>query len=111
MEPIEFEGCNVIYAKDQPEYIPLPAKKTEDGTVTTCWKLSADELAQIQETGRHCLSKILCSCLLVLHCFFHQLDNKINNRLEFGFFCAFGPLEIDQRRNDLAILFCDCGLF
>lgn len=51
MEPIEFEGCNVIYAKDQPEYIPLPAKKTDNGHVTTCWKLSADELAQIQETG------------------------------------------------------------
>ena len=51
MEPIEFEGCNVIYAKDQPEYIPLPAKKMEDGTVTTCWKLTPDELERIQETG------------------------------------------------------------
>ncbi len=31
---------SVIYAKDQPEYIPLPASRTPDGEVVTCWKLS-----------------------------------------------------------------------
>lgn len=30
----------VVYAKDQPEYIPLPAWKGEDGTVVTRWHLS-----------------------------------------------------------------------
>ncbi len=33
MKPIEFEEQNCIYAKDQPEYLPLPAHKTEDGRV------------------------------------------------------------------------------
>lgn len=51
MEPILFEGANVIMGKDQPEYLPLPAYKTPDGTVTTCWKLTPEELKQVQETG------------------------------------------------------------
>lgn len=25
MRPIEFKGQNIIFAKDQPEYLPLPA--------------------------------------------------------------------------------------
>lgn len=25
MKPVEFPGVNVVFAKDQPEYIPLPA--------------------------------------------------------------------------------------
>jgi hypothetical protein len=28
------------YAKDQPEYIPLPSHRQPDGTVTTRWSLS-----------------------------------------------------------------------
>jgi hypothetical protein len=31
---------SVVYAEDQPEYIPLPASRTPDGEVVTCWKLS-----------------------------------------------------------------------
>ena len=27
MKPVEFPGVNVIFAKDQPEYMPLPAMK------------------------------------------------------------------------------------
>lgn len=30
----------VTYAKDQPEYIPLPTRRTSDGEVVTCWKLN-----------------------------------------------------------------------
>ena len=40
MKPIEFKGCNVVFAKDQPEYLPLPAHRNEEGCVTTCWKLT-----------------------------------------------------------------------
>lgn len=40
MKPVEFEQQNCIYAKDQPEYLPLPAHKTESGEVITCWKLT-----------------------------------------------------------------------
>jgi hypothetical protein len=30
----------VVYAKDQPQYIPLPAYRYDDGTVVTRWRLS-----------------------------------------------------------------------
>lgn len=30
----------VIYAKDQPQYFPLPVRRTPDGEVVTCWKLN-----------------------------------------------------------------------
>lgn len=33
----------VIYAKDQPEYQPLPVYKMEDGTVLSRWHLSWKE--------------------------------------------------------------------
>lgn len=41
----------VIYAKDQPEYIPLPAYKWKDGTVVSRWKLSWKERLQILFSG------------------------------------------------------------
>jgi len=43
MKPINDKSQNVIFAENQPEYLPLPAHKTEDGEVTTCWKLSWKE--------------------------------------------------------------------
>lgn len=47
MTPIEFKGQNVIFAKDQPEYNPLPALRMADGEVFTCWALSDEELVNI----------------------------------------------------------------
>jgi len=54
MKPIEFKGCNVVFAKDQPEYLPLPAHKSQDpeGIVTTCWKLTWRERFLILITGQ-----------------------------------------------------------
>jgi hypothetical protein len=37
----------VIFAKDQPEYLPLPAVKCDDGTVLSRWKLTWVERWQI----------------------------------------------------------------
>lgn len=54
MKPVEFPGVNVVFAKDQPEYVPLPAMKVPDdpqGLIITKWELSPDELKRIQETG------------------------------------------------------------
>lgn len=51
MEPIEFKGQNVIYAKDQPEYLRLPALRLPDGEVYTCWSISPEEMKTIQENG------------------------------------------------------------
>jgi len=37
----------VTYAKDQPEYIALPAHRSEDGIVTTRWKMTWKERLQV----------------------------------------------------------------
>lgn len=47
MIPIEFEQQNCVYAKDQPEYLPLPAHKKQDGEVISCWKLNDKEIENI----------------------------------------------------------------
>lgn len=56
MTPIEFTEQNVVFAKDQPEYLPLPAYRDEDGTVISCWKLSWKERLKILLTGKLWLS-------------------------------------------------------
>ncbi|MDD5006492.1 MAG: hypothetical protein PHS93_10200 [Candidatus Omnitrophica bacterium] len=60
MKPIEFKGTNVIIAKDQPEYTPLPAYKVGDdkGTIVFCESLSIRERIKILFTG-----KLWCSFL------------------------------------------------
>ena len=52
MKPIEFKEQTCVYAKDQPQYIPLPVHKTEDGTLTSCWKLSLKERVKVLFTGK-----------------------------------------------------------
>jgi len=51
MQPIEFKGVNVTYAKDQPEYTPLPVYKTPDGEITSCWRLTFKERLKVLFTG------------------------------------------------------------
>lgn len=60
MNPVKFKGCNVIYAENQEEYLPLPAYKHNDewGTVTSCWHLSFWDRIRTLFTG-----KIYCSLL------------------------------------------------
>ena len=52
MDVIKFKQCNTIYAKDQPEYNPLVAYKTDDGAVTSCWKLNIRERVRVLLTGK-----------------------------------------------------------
>jgi len=52
MKIATFPECNVVYAENQPEYLPLPAHKAEDGTVTSCWRLSLLERLKVVITGR-----------------------------------------------------------
>lgn len=53
MNPIEFPQQNTVFAKDQPEYLPLPAHRSDDGmTVTACWGMSWRERLRILWTGR-----------------------------------------------------------
>lgn len=47
------EGAEVIiFAKDQPEYDPLPAAVDAKGLVMTEWEFSAEELARVLAGGR-----------------------------------------------------------
>lgn len=54
MKPIEFPEANVVFAKDQPEYTPLPAFKanTPEGECISCWQLSFSERLRLLFTGK-----------------------------------------------------------
>ena len=53
MKPINFPGQNVVYAKNQPEYLPLPAHRSADGQeVTACWGMTWRERLRALVTGR-----------------------------------------------------------
>lgn len=52
MTPIEFPQQNVVYAKNQPQYLPLPAYSAPDGQVISCWQLSWREAIRLLVTRR-----------------------------------------------------------
>jgi len=52
MTPVPFSQANAIYAKDHPEYVPLPAYRTRDGEVITCWALTWRERFRVLFSGR-----------------------------------------------------------
>ncbi|MCE5184560.1 MAG: hypothetical protein LLF76_00345 [Planctomycetaceae bacterium] len=58
MKPIDFEGSNCVYAKDQPKYIPLPVCKVPgpEGEVISVWKPTDEERKQIAEGANIALS-------------------------------------------------------
>ena len=58
MKPIEFKDQNIVFAKDQPQYTPLPALKlgTPEGEVISCWKLSPIERIRVLFSGKIWLS-------------------------------------------------------
>lgn len=55
MNPVKFEGQNLVFAEDQPEYIPLPVHKAADGKVTSVWKLTDKERKMIADGAHVCL--------------------------------------------------------
>lgn len=61
MQPIEFKGFNTVFAKDQPEYLPLPAhvnRHDTAGTVTTCWRLTWRERLRVLLKGQVWLQQL-----------------------------------------------------
>lgn len=58
MKPIEFKEHNIVFAKDQKEYLPLPALKFEDGEVVTCWQLSWKEVFKLLVTRKIWLAQL-----------------------------------------------------
>ena len=51
MYPVSFSDKEVVYAKNQPQYNPLPAEKWKDGKVLSKWKLSWRERLNILLNG------------------------------------------------------------
>ena len=51
MTPIEFPEQTIVWAKDQPEYQPLPAYTDERQTIS-CWALTWRERIRVLWTGR-----------------------------------------------------------
>jgi hypothetical protein len=45
----EFQDKEVVYAKDQPEYNPLPTLRNQDGVVLSRWKLTEAERKAVAE--------------------------------------------------------------
>jgi hypothetical protein len=56
---IEFKGMNCIYAKDQPEYLPLPVFKDDNGTTISCWQFAEEEIEELKRNGGKCYLQIL----------------------------------------------------
>ena len=52
MKPIKFPEQNCTFAENQPEYLPLPVFKDENGVVISCWKLSFNERIRVLFYGR-----------------------------------------------------------
>lgn len=54
MKPIEFKEQTTIFAKDQPEYQPLPAWRSEDmnDEVISCWKFTFAERMMVLFGGK-----------------------------------------------------------
>ena len=46
----------VEYAKDHPEYLPLPARRDANGTVVTCWRLTWRERLYVLLGGKFYLT-------------------------------------------------------
>lgn len=53
MKLVEFAEQNVVFAKNQPEYLPLPAhvKEGPAGQITCCWQLKWSERLKVLWTG------------------------------------------------------------
>lgn len=53
VEPVLHEGAHlVVFGKDQPEYIPLPASVDDAGLVMTEWVPTADDLKVLSTGGK-----------------------------------------------------------
>ena len=52
MEIVDFKERNREYAKDQPEYLTMPAYVSKSNDVTSCWKFSLKERLRILWYGR-----------------------------------------------------------
>ena len=54
MKPIKFKEHNIVFAKNQPPYLPLPAYQDDiqGGRIFHCWQLSLSERFKIFFSGK-----------------------------------------------------------
>lgn len=54
MKPVEFPEQTTVFAKDQPQYLPLPACRVSgnSGLVVFCWKLNWRERLKLFLVGQ-----------------------------------------------------------
>jgi hypothetical protein len=54
MKAVKFKEQNMIFATQQPQYMELPAHRSDDatGAVTTCYQLSFKERVKVLFVGR-----------------------------------------------------------
>lgn len=54
MKPIEFKKQNIVFAKNQTPYLPLPAYQDyeQGGRIFHCWQLSLRERFKMLLTGK-----------------------------------------------------------
>jgi hypothetical protein len=57
MKPIEFQMQNMVWGKNQSEYLPLPAF-VDDYRTITCWRLTWHERMRLWVTGRVWLTQL-----------------------------------------------------
>lgn len=52
MKPIKFKEANVTFAEHQPQYLSLPAHKSKDGQVISCWQPTIFESLKLLFGGK-----------------------------------------------------------
>ena len=81
MQPVIFPQANVVYAKDQPEYLPLPVARTISGIVTSCWKMTLWERLQALWTGKVYVNQLTFNTplqpLVVETCYTDRTDDSV----------------------------------
>ena len=51
MKPIKFKESNIVFAENQTQYLPLPAYKSCEGEVISCWRLTWRERLKVLLDG------------------------------------------------------------
>lgn len=86
MKPIKFLGQTVVYAENQPPFLPLPALREQTGKVTSCWAATWWERLCILFTGKIWVSQLTFNTPLQAQRLFavrpFALNPKYNSAIE-----------------------------
>lgn len=115
MKPTTFKHQNIVFAKDQPEYQPLPALKldTPEGEVISCWKMNWKERIKVVITGRVWLSllsfnKPLTPSIISVNrrdIYSHPDDTKLSRKIN-----SFLPIYLPRYNSKYQLAIWNCGI-